>query len=200
MITADDFLNYAKNMGYIKAMTLDDADEKPKAGFKVRANVGYQNVNSLELLHVISSRTDVKAVITAANVRSFFDFFGAGFKYAPTMYRRVKTSPHWLAAYNVAPQAFNKIDRRTGAVSAPTEDGTICRRCEVVFPLRTLTIDHQRPQNGGSELAVLRVFRGLGLTKAGPRLNGKNRQALATYAPESAATRHSRPAFRARLI
>lgn len=47
-------------------------------------------------------------------------------------------------------------------------DGFPCYRCGIIFPKRNITIDHQKPQSGGEYLAVLKIFRALGLTASGP--------------------------------
>jgi|GEM_PF-6220907 len=62
-------------------------------------------------------------------------------------------------------------------------DTYLCMRCGIVLPEALITIDHQKPQAGGELLAVLKVFRALGLTKEGPK--GAKGQTLAQFTSHS---------------
>src|SRR5262245_25430288 len=44
-----------------------------------------------------------------------------------------------------------------------------CMRCGLVVPENNITIDHQKPQQGGEILAVAKAFRAIGGTEEGPK-------------------------------
>ena len=117
--------------------------------------------------------------ITDAQVVAFFNFVNQ-MGYHHGNYRNVKTLGVWRTVYNVQQMMFHKWDRVHGQMGQ-YEDATACRVCRVVVPLRMLSVDHQKAQQGGHGAAMMRVFRGLGLTDGAPHGN-KNRDSLATNA------------------
>jgi hypothetical protein len=99
--------------------------------------------------------------VTRREMSHFYDFVQQN---TYVDYRRVKTNQWWRKIYDVKEVQFPCRDSKTGSVSVKRLDGTYCHRCGVQLPLRTLTIDHQKPQDGGGMEAMLRVFRAAGLT------------------------------------
>ena len=170
---AQSVLNELKNTGDFPAFTINNKKHEKVGGVRVQPVVGFQDVHSVEIFRMIGSRKNVIETITAQNIRSFFSFFGPGFMYAPSMYRNVKTSPDWINYYVYPNEPFVAVSK-TDVRATNHEDGAVCQGCRTMFPLRTVSIDHQKPKVGGRTLAVARVFRGLGLTIGTPKLTGKN--------------------------
>ena len=46
-----------------------------------------------------------------------------------------------------------------GVLSNPRTRVVVCRQCGVLIPLKVASIDHQAPQTGGQDKAMLRFFR-----------------------------------------
>ena len=97
----------------------------------------------------------------------------------PSRYRDVFKSHAFCELYRCG---YYNILRANGLQS--TECLT-CNECGYVLPRAHFDIDHQRPQSGGENEALLKMMRVLGLTKAGPhgkkclQLQAIVRQALA---------------------
>jgi hypothetical protein len=101
------------------------------------------------------------ATLNRDELRNFFQFVEQN---TDANYRNVKTNPLWREVYYVQNKQFEKYDPKTDLASRVTEEATYCQHCGIVLPLRILTIDHQKPQQGGDVEAMLRVFRAAGLT------------------------------------
>jgi len=174
------FINAAVANPYIKAHFLEDGVPKQLNGHvvKVTTNSIRNAILQLDLFKVSSSQ--VLASITTTHIQAFFNFFGNNRGYTASTYSNVKQSPHWQAAYDVKERLF-EINHKTHGSMWQQLDSTSCRQCGLIMPLRTLTIDHQKAQDGGGDAAIARVFRGLGLTN-GPPKGRKNSLALETYA------------------
>jgi hypothetical protein len=135
------------------------------------------NEEKMHKVHVatVSSGPNIKALmlkglpvpcrIDGGQVSKFFEALNK--RYAPTTYRNVKNSAEWKANYGVAQHNFTAISK-AGTHSIVIADATSCRVCGLLLPLTHLTVDHQKAQVGGELASVLRVFRGFGLTVAGP--------------------------------
>lgn len=174
----NDFVNVATstNNTIMKAYTLVNGEER-KLADTVKPVLSFRSFSKLQLKGINST---LKAEITYDQAAKFFEYLRDG-SYAPTMYRNVKNNEHWKTAYGV--QNYNFATKtKAGVSSSETLNGAACRKCNLILPLKILTVDHQRPQEGGSNLAILRFFRALGLTEGGPSIGGKNRAALARYA------------------
>jgi len=104
-----------------------------------------------------------KAVETL-NRGEAINFFNFVEKNSDSNYRNVKSNQLWLQVYGVRQKPFSKFNSKTNEKSVVVLDATYCQRCGIVLPLRNLTIDHQKPQQGGEVEAMLRVFRAAGLT------------------------------------
>lgn len=123
--------------------------------------------NSMTLTGRIGNGPQV--VLTDQHIRSFCRFWGHGKSYTPNQYRLVKQNLHWQALYHHQQNyPFPTIDKQ-GVAGTSHEEAAPCVGCNVLMPYRCLTVDHQRPQVGGDLLAVMRVFRALGLTVGGPQ-------------------------------
>lgn len=99
--------------------------------------------------------------LTRTELGNFFDFVQNN---TDNNYRNVKTNQLWRTLYGVRYKNFDTYDSKTNQVGTKQYYTTYCQRCNVVLPLRNLTIDHQKPQQGGDVEAMLRVFRAAGLT------------------------------------
>lgn len=83
--------------------------------------------------------------------------------YTPTTYRNVRTNQDWRTLWGYGP---HQVPYRTGSRS---EASVYCTQCNVLIPAFCVTVDHVKPQAGGGNQAMLKVFRALGLTAAGPK-------------------------------
>lgn len=79
--------------------------------------------------------------------------------YMTTDYRRVLRDPYWMQLFNVRDRDFNYIEGTTPRTS--TEASLPCYNCGLVLPASHITIDHTKPQAGGQDQSILKVFRGL---------------------------------------
>lgn len=101
------------------------------------------------------------AQVTREELRQFFKFVEDN---SDANYRTCKQNKLWKEAYGVQNKTFDTYSSKTRKAGFTTEAATYCQKCGIVFPLRNLTIDHQKPQKGGDMEAMLRVFRAAGLT------------------------------------
>lgn len=94
--------------------------------------------------------------------------------HAKTQYGKVSDSHIFRTLYNFAnrqlPAFVNGVETTQAVDSGP------CMGCGFIYPWDKLTIDHQRPQGGGANEAVLKAMRHCGLTEEGPK--GHKGQAL----------------------
>lgn len=186
MRTPDAFLDVVKHSGPIPVYKIIDGSEFPISNLRVRADL-LNNYTRAVLSHTLVTMdaqsqnvVNERVRITRQHVNNFYNFVENN-SYTPSQYRQVKNHQVWRAFYDIQPYSFPKKNKQRD-LYLHLADGTSCRKCEYLMPLRNLTVDHQRPQAGGEILAVLRVFRGLGLTSGGPKLNGKNANAMAQHA------------------
>jgi hypothetical protein len=177
-----EFITAAISNPAIKTYYVADGTEQLVSGFVIKVELDFRTVKSLTLMDASSHLQRPIWQITSAHIDAFFNNFGADKGYTKSTYRQVKNSPHWKAAYGVTPCTFQKNDRVSG-LTVVSEDGVDCRVCRVILPLRIITVDHQKAQDGGGTAAMLRVFRGFGLT-AGAPTGRKNTAALAAYASQ----------------
>jgi hypothetical protein len=130
--------------------------------------------------------------ISRAQAVSFCRYFNHNYSF-PGNHRDVKTALKWREVCGVFQYQFAKINKAAQTGTREMVDATYCRgACGYILPLRTLTIDHQRPQSTGRYDAVARVFRGFGLTVDGPR-GFKNNDALQMIAANVGGTLHAAP-------
>jgi hypothetical protein len=101
------------------------------------------------------------ATLTRPELKEFFSFVETN---TDSNYRNVKTNTLWRVVYCVQPLDFFKFDSKLNQTSRVKLEATYCQKCGINLPLRNLTIDHQKPQQGGDIEAMLRVFRAAGLT------------------------------------
>lgn len=87
--------------------------------------------------------------------------------HAKTQYGKVSDSHIFRSLYNFAnrqlPAFVNGMETTQAVDSGP------CMMCGFIYPWDKLTIDHQRPQKGGENEAVLKALRHCGLTEEGPK-------------------------------
>lgn len=86
---------------------------------------------------------------------------------APTRYTKVMDDFIFQKLYDVTERPLSYIE--CGEMIIRSTLSAPCMICGIILPLRNLTIDHQRPQSGGGLEAVVKTFRGLGLTTEGPQ-------------------------------
>lgn len=74
----------------------------------------------------------------------------------------------WKDFYGYKQIPAEYIDKQ-GNKKTTFEWAVPCRFCGLVTYEKLITVDHQNPQKGGEYFAVLKVFRGLGLTMSPPK-------------------------------
>ena len=83
-------------------------------------------------------------------------------------YRRIKEHTVFRKIYGYNPHGV--VNYWDGAKVVPITCETFpCMRCGLLLPANNITIDHQKPQEGGEVLAVLKSFRAIGMTQEGPK-------------------------------
>lgn len=87
--------------------------------------------------------------------------------FAKTQYGNVVDDPMFHKLYDVQDRFLSYIE--DGATITRSTPSAPCMICGFILPLRNLTVDHQRPQTGGVNEAVLKTFRAFGLTTEGPQ-------------------------------
>lgn len=114
-------------------------------------------------LHVMVGDDLPGVSITRQQLANFIEFAN---RHSDANYRNVKSNQLWRDIYGVANASFPSFDPKTGTSGTKQALGTYCQRCHFILPLSVLTIDHQKPQSGGGQDALARLFRALGLTKS----------------------------------
>lgn len=148
----------------VNAYTIEQIMEVRLPGTYVRVNSGYNSINTLTL----ATNNATLLTLTGQQLNNFFAYLGN--TYTANTYRNVKYDATWRNVYGVQSCMFEKFDKVHGLMYDYL-DATYCRKCRIKLPLKNLTIDHQKPQVGGRTVAILKVFRGFGLTRGGARGN-----------------------------
>ena len=204
MIGTQDFIRAREVLesGNIIAFEIDGEGDERKTGFVVAAlyddgatlhgkKRGRGEFNGFKLQR--TSNGETIETITKDQSKKFIEAFGPSYSYGSTDYRNCMDLDLWQAAYDVQDAQFTQYIKATDSKVPIMKPSTVCRgRCQLVLPVKSMTIDHQRPQKGGQYKAISRVFRGLGLTKEGPR-GVKNRAAIARFAADLGGTVHPAP-------
>lgn len=123
-------------------------------------------INDLELLDTNTSSKVTS--LSLLEVNNFFRMFEQK-KFSPSQYRYVKYDTDWQKVYGVTPYYFDKLPKGSTVPIKHQLDGTYCRECRFFLPLQNLTIDHQKPQKGGADAALIKIFRAYGLTQDAPK-------------------------------
>lgn len=80
-------------------------------------------------------------------------------------HRSVKDNAPWKKIYRVDTYPLTHMDT-TGAVATRQTRACPCYNCGFLTPMENIEIDHHKPQVGGGDQAILKVFRHLGMTDA----------------------------------
>jgi hypothetical protein len=118
------------------------------------------------------------ATISRSELGNFMDFVEDN---TDNNYRNVKDNARWRTLYGVRMKTYETYDSKTNLKGTKDCLTTYCQHCKLLLPLRNLTIDHQKPQQGGDMEAMVRVFRALGLTVS-TGTGTKNRYLQSQYA------------------
>ena len=92
----------------------------------------------------------------------------SGYAFAVNTYREVLDHPDFRKLYKMKLRQLTYFKNGFDGIGEFEETGA-CTECALVLPWYNLTIDHQRPQDGGEIEAVLKTLRALGLTVEGPQ-------------------------------
>lgn len=90
------------------------------------------------------------------------------YAFAVNTYREVLDHPDFRKLYKMKLRELTYFKNGVDGKGEFEETGA-CTKCALVLPWYNLTIDHQRPQDGGEIEAVLKTLRALGLTVEGPQ-------------------------------
>ncbi len=142
-----------------------DAALHPQAGVEVRFEKGF----TVDFSKFVLSSTDPFHPTRhhSLTVKALKDIaWRIDDAYMTTTYRSCMSNPAWRTMFQVGPRSVKRIVGTT--VTATFEDTMPCYRCGLLLPLDQITIDHDKPQSGGGEQAVLKVLRNIsqGLTHA----------------------------------
>ena len=176
-----------------KLRDLENKKQQTMASLTTIANGAEVNVaNHTLVIDGTSTDKTFRAFNTITNTATFdlsFALFEDAAKsimatYFFADYRRVKQHATFQKLYNYEPQGFayyfdpnnSKAPKAIPCATFP------CMRCGLVLPENNITIDHQKPQEGGEVLAVAKAFRAIGMTQEGPKgAKGKAFAKLKTY-------------------
>jgi hypothetical protein len=174
-----DVLNAIGMNSWIPAYRLDGGTEvKVAPAIFVNPVMNHAQIATIRL---VDAKGTQFGAVTAAQVSAFFNFIESDeTSFKASNYRKVKENKLWLATYDVEENVAWTYSKKTGK-QIQMETVMACRKCGVMLPVRNLTIDHTVPQAADGNLAIARVFRGLGLTLGGPK-GEKNKTAVQTYA------------------
>lgn len=139
----------------IKAVSLVGASHFQTNDFFLVAR--HDNIYSLEFFS--DNRSIAIDIHDLRRTARFIDRFS----FAPSAYGRVKESDAFQAIYGAAVRELPSMQGPKSLLSIA------CRECELYFPVRNITVDHQRSQAGGHNAAIVKVFRACGLTVEGPK-------------------------------
>ena len=172
--------NYILSNPTSKAYWIDGGYEVGAEKQYVVAACGHRQINSLSWVDDSMGPRRTIGAVTGVNLGEFFSFFEGDLAFTANTYRKVKDLKLWQDVYGVKELMYEALSKRDG-LYAKTEKSAFCRVCGLMLPLKVLTVDHQKAQTADVTAAILRVFRGLGLTKAGAR-GKKNTEAIAAWA------------------
>jgi hypothetical protein len=96
-------------------------------------------------------------------------------------YDAVKANNVWRKLYQWDMRSLVYFEG-TKSIFGAAEPTMPCHHCGLLLPVASIEIDHQKPQKGGEEAAIAKVFRVFGLTIAGPE--GAKNQAMAKLIAE----------------
>lgn len=108
--------------------------------------------------------------------KRFWDFVENKTTYfTENTYPLVKENDDWKRLYEVGPRPVT-YESPAGPIQQQVQETIACKRCKIVLPLAAITVDHERPQKGGSEDAIFKMFKAMGLTT--PEHSPHGRKAL----------------------
>ena len=90
------------------------------------------------------------------------------YAYYISTYREILYNADYQQIYGIGYRDVLKVDEE-GKEYKENDITGVCQECRIVLPWEYLTVDHQRPQKGGENEAILKTFRILGLTMGGPK-------------------------------
>jgi archaellum component FlaF (FlaF/FlaG flagellin family) len=126
------------------------------------------HLNAVGYFELVDHTNTVRARLDRTQYGNFLTLLGGEYSFTKSTYREVKKYQKWKDIYSVQTIKFSVL---VNGHSVPSHgEGTFCRgKCGIFLPLSALSVDHQKPKKGGHTEALLRIFRGFGLTKAGPK-------------------------------
>jgi hypothetical protein len=151
----------------LKAHFLADGVEQPIGNFRVfydKPGFGDYQLHLREYQNAKYGK--ILVTLSQSQVKAFFDLFEDN-NFTFSTYRNVKNIQAWKECYGYK-QSLVEYINKNGAQRTAMEWVVPCRVCGLVTHEKLITVDHQNPQKGGENNAILKVFRGLGLTMTPP--------------------------------
>lgn len=172
---------------YVGVSTLSAGRKKTDAHRKLRVNRqlgGKYTVHLLDSIAKSESTVDIGRAYGIASAISHNAF-------AKTQYTKVEDDPAYQRLYDVRQRDFTYV--QDGIEITRSALGAPCMVCGLMLPMRNMTVDHQRPQTGGQDEAVLKTFRAFGLTTEGPK--GSKGKAMLAHLTEGVPLATSTPEY-----
>jgi len=112
--------------------------------------------------------------MTDVEWRKFWDFVENQTTYfTPATYQNVKANAEWQSLYGLAARQVAYLDKK-GQITFPIVNTTMaCKRCGLVLPFDSITVDHQKPKTGGEREALFKMFKVMGLTTDAFKSSGR---------------------------
>ena len=161
----------------IPAFTLSDGKETKCADVEISV---FQDSSQTVIFRLSKISTQTKiSELTWPDLEDYLKKIMLAYLYED--YARIKEHLVFRKIYGFAKREVNYVEK--GLVFPRACETFPCMNCGIILPEHAITIDHEKPQEGGELLALLKVFRACGLTLVGP--NGSVGQMYARYAAQS---------------
>lgn len=152
----------------LDAYFLADGNEQPIKTLKVYYDKPFLGHYQLHLREYQNAKYgNTLATVSQIQVEAFFNLLKNN-EFTYTDHKDVKKIDAWKEFYGYKQIWVEYIDK-LGNKRTANEWAVPCRYCGLVTHEKLITVDHQNPQTGGETYAVLKVFRGLGLTMKPPK-------------------------------
>ncbi len=152
----------------LDAYFLVDGTEQPIKSLKVcydKPALGAYQVHLREYQNAKYGNTLV--TLSESQIKAFFELLEDK-EFTFSDHKNVKDVQAWKDFYGYK-QIWVEYINKQGSTRSAHEWAVPCRYCGLVTHEKLITVDHQNPQTGGETYAVLKVFRGLGLTLTPPK-------------------------------
>lgn len=104
-----------------------------------------------------------RAALDREEINKLLADIAGDWSFDSSSYRKVKEVEIWQKVYDYKKRhlVYDGTNK--------WQDSVYCDGCRILLRSDCVTVDHHKPQSGGGVQAVLKIFRALGLTQAGPK-------------------------------